>query len=228
MTVTAPCRPRIGLALSRRCSLPALLALATALTPAAHGAAPTVSGADLGAIVRRLDLQTDLPRVAEPVRWDFSLPPELVWAIAAVIAALLLVVLVQYLVEEFLHRGRGPLWPSSAAGSTAAAAGAAEAMINADELARHGRFIEAMHTLLLQALGELRDRLDANFADSLTSREILRHAPLAPPGQQALRDIIARVELTYFGARSADAGDYAACRASYAELAEALAKGDAA
>ncbi len=44
----------------------------------------------------------------------------------------------------------------------------------ADELAAEGRFVEAMHVLLLQALADMRRRLDEQFADSLTSREILR------------------------------------------------------
>ena len=36
----------------------------------------------------------------------------------------------------------------------------------ADELAAQGRFVEAMHVLLLQALADIRRRLDEEFADS--------------------------------------------------------------
>jgi hypothetical protein len=95
-------------------------------------------------------------------------------------------------------------------------------MVTADELARQGRFVEAMHTLLLQSLADIRLRLDERFADSLTSREILRSARLPERGRAPLREIIARVEWTYFGEHPAEAADYQACRQRFGELAEAL------
>ncbi len=85
-----------------------------------------------------------------------------------------------------------------------------------------GRYVEAMHVLLLQALADMRRRLDEQFADSLTSREILRHTRLSAAGQAALRDIVERVEWTYFGQRPAAEADYQACRASFGTLAQAL------
>ena len=64
--------------------------------------------------------------------------------------------------------------------------------------------------------------LDEQFADSLTSREILRSTKLSDAGRAALRDIINRVELTYFGQHPAALADYAACRASFNALAHSL------
>ncbi|PRH85034.1 hypothetical protein C5L14_24140 [Labrys okinawensis] len=96
------------------------------------------------------------------------------------------------------------------------------AQIEADELARQGRLAEAMHALLLRSLIEVRKRLNVSFADSLTSREILRALSLPDRGKQALADIIGRVEPVYFGESLAEERDYAACRQSYEILTEAM------
>jgi len=95
----------------------------------------------------------------------------------------------------------------------------------ADDLAARGQFVEAMHALLLQSLGEVRRRLDEQFADSLTSREIVQKARLSQTGRASLRDIVARVEWTYFGGRPATRPDYDACRQSFVALAQALQQG---
>ncbi|HZC79118.1 MAG TPA: DUF4129 domain-containing protein, partial [Ktedonobacterales bacterium] len=91
-----------------------------------------------------------------------------------------------------------------------------------DELAAQGRFVEAMHVLLLQGLAAIRAGLDEEFADSLTSREILRRARLSDPGRASLRDIVNRVEWTYFGQYPAALADYEACRTSFNTLTQAL------
>ena len=49
-----------------------------------------------------------------------------------------------------------------------------EAQTEADELAQQGRIAEAMHALLLRSLIEVRKHLNVSFADSLTSREVLK------------------------------------------------------
>jgi hypothetical protein len=71
-------------------------------------------------------------------------------------------------------------------------------------------------------LADIRRGLDQQFADSLTSREILRSAKLSDAGRTSLRDIINRVEWTYFGEHPASLPDYVACRASFNALAQAL------
>jgi hypothetical protein len=96
------------------------------------------------------------------------------------------------------------------------------AQLEADELARQGRIAEAMHALLLRSLIEVRKRLNVSFADSLTSREILKALSLPEIGKLSLSDIIRRVEVVYFGEHSADEQDYAACRASYEKLTQAM------
>jgi hypothetical protein len=97
-----------------------------------------------------------------------------------------------------------------------------EAQIDADDLAREGRIVEAMHLLLLRSLAELRRSLDLRFADSLTSREILSRLRLPKRALGALTDIVARVEFAYFGNRQTGEEDYQACRRSFADLTSAV------
>jgi len=170
--------------------------------------------------IRRLDLQTTFPVVPELPRL-FSLPAEVLWIVIGVAAAVML-----YAFRDLIPMLRSPQgddWMSEEAfggggkaGSPAAALGAA------DELAAAGRFVEAMHVLLLQGLAAIRAGLHEEFADSLTSREILRRARLPDPGRTSLRDIVNRVELTYFGQYPAALADYEACRASFNTLTQAL------
>lgn len=170
--------------------------------------------------IRRLDLQTSFPVVPEPPRLP-SLPAEVLWIVIAVAAGFLLYTFRDLI--PILRSSRGDDWISEDAiggggkiGSPAAALGAA------DELAAEGRFVEAMHVLLLQGLAAIRAGLDEEFADSLTSREILRRARLSEPGRASLRDIVNRVEWTYFGQYPAALADYQACRASFNTLTQAL------
>jgi hypothetical protein len=170
--------------------------------------------------IRHLDLQLDLPLNPEPPQWHFQLPAEFLWVGIACGAV--------FLVYQFLANWRG----SGSAGSPWSGAGAdgaeiggqpaAPTIATADELAGQGLFGEAMHVLLLQSLVEIRVSLGEKFADSLTSREILRQARLPDTGLSALRNIIARVEWTYFGAYPAARADYERCRDSFAELTRTL------
>ncbi len=97
-----------------------------------------------------------------------------------------------------------------------------KAQIAADDLAQQGSFAEAMHVLLLQSVGEMRQRLDISIASSLTSREILHRIGLPPAGRAALADIISRVEISYFGSHQPQAEEYDICRRSFMALTESL------
>jgi hypothetical protein len=88
----------------------------------------------------------------------------------------------------------------------------------ADELAAAGDFAGAMHVLLLQSVGELRRSLAVPIAESLTSREILKNAPISPEERAALAEIVSGVEISYFGAYRPGAGEYEACRRSFESL----------
>jgi Domain of unknown function (DUF4129) len=177
-------------------------------------------------IVAALDLQTGFPNAAvanadEP--WlSFSNPARLLlWGAVAIGAIVIALYLRDILPGGGLARRRR--WNADASDFAKAGGGAeAEAQINADELARLGRFVEAMHVLLLQALADMHRRLDVALADSLTSREILRRAKVSPLAKSALQEIISAVERAYFGDHPADESDYLSCRTNFSAFVGAL------
>jgi hypothetical protein len=171
--------------------------------------------------IRRLDLQTEFPRGPEPFNWHFELPPVTLWIVIAIAIGVLL----------YAFRDLVPAWRSRAGAAWAEQEGTAgetapgnQAVVieAADELAARGRFVEAMHMLLLHGLAHLRQRLDRQFSDSLTSREILHSTDLPEAARASLRDVVSRVELTYFGKQPAGLADYTACRESFNALARSL------
>jgi hypothetical protein len=179
------------------------------------------------ASVRSLDLQTELPLRQPPTSLpSFKLPIEVVWFVVICALALLLYALRDQLVFWRSSRDR---WDQPTAGAEAGAEAATiDPLDAADQLSRYGRFVDAMHMLLLQSLADIRQRLGVQFADSLTSREILRGARLSPQVHTSLREIVSAVEWTYFGGYPAEMRDYAACRRSFEALRRELDRGAAA
>ena len=176
----------------------------------------------LTGLASSLDLQTSFPVPKERASW--FLPDDgvrvLVWIAVACGVAAFAWYLMEILPKGFAREAR---WGDAGQEGLSAAAGTlAAAQDNADDLASQGRFVEAMHVLLLQSVSEMRKRLDVPFADSLTSREILRRAPVSDIARGALADIIAAVERAYFGDYAVEASDYRLCRARVTALSEAL------
>jgi hypothetical protein len=201
----------------------AILAGGLAWSPAAWPQSPDAAEKTARDSIRSLGLQTELPlrQVRQPI--PVHLPVEVVWLALICAAALMLYLLRDSL--PFWRRSRDQ-WDEAPEGlEPGSAAGAVDALSAADQLSRYGRFVEAMHMLLLQSLAEIRQRLGVQFADSLTSREILRGTTLSSQGRASLREIVAAVEWTYFGGYPAEMRDYAACRRSFENLRRALAGG---
>ncbi len=92
---------------------------------------------------------------------------------------------------------------------------------DADELARAGRYADAIHTLLLRTLIELVRATRTRVPSSLTSREILERVPLVPPARTALHALVGAVELSYFGDDVPGAADYERCRSEFQRFADA-------
>jgi hypothetical protein len=200
-----------------------LLAVAAPLIGAGRLAAQTSQQVQAAAdeAIRKLDLQTEFPRGAEPLSFHLDLPPEVLWIVIAIALGALL----------YAFRDLIPIWRAGAGGAWAEEESALgesspgnQAVIigAADELAARGRFVEAMHMLLLHGLAHIRARLDQQFSDSLTSREILYSSNLPEAARTSLRDVVNRVELTYFGQRPAGLADYTACRESFNALERSL------
>jgi hypothetical protein len=198
--------------------------LAAAASPAGveasqHGGADPQVLADQA--IHRLDLQTELQHGPEPWGFTLVLPPEFLW-VAVTVGLGLLLYAFRDMIPILRARARGA-WADGEGHTIATGAHAPEfALGAADELAASGRFVEAMHVLLLQALGEIRRRLDEQFADSLTSREILRSRALSDELRRPLREVVDRVEWSYFGEHPAGREDYVACRGSFSAFAQAL------
>jgi hypothetical protein len=200
-----------------------LLAAAAPVVTAGRLAAQTPRQVQQAAddAIRKLDLQTEFPRAAEPLNFHLDLPPEVLWIVIAIALGALL----------YAFRDQIPIWRSGAGGAWAQEDSALgegspgnQAVIieAADELAARGQFVEAMHMLLLHGLAHIRARLDQQFSDSLTSREILYSSNLPEAARTSLRDVVNRVELTYFGQRPAGLADYTACRQSFNALERSL------
>jgi hypothetical protein len=205
------------------------LAAACAL-PAFAQSKPDFAQAAKG-IVKALDLQTEFPNPAvatavDNFRLDADFGRVLLWVAVAVGVRVIALYLRDILPGGLARRQR---WDAAGADPLLAGAGAEiQAQIDADELARLGRFVEAMHVLLLQALADMRRRLNVAIADSLTSREILRRAKVSPVAKSALQEIVGAVERAYFGDHPAGEGDYRACRANFAIFVGALRSGEGA
>jgi hypothetical protein len=171
--------------------------------------------------IHRLDLQTELPHEPEPPHFSIKLPSEVLWVVIVLAIGMLV-----YAFRDMFPiwwRRQGGAWTSDEIVTGDVQAQPPDAVVGAaDDLAAQGRFVEAMHVLLLQGLADIRARLDEKFADSFTSREILRSTKLSEAGRSSLRDIINRVEWTYFGEHPAGNTDYVACRTSFNALARAL------
>lgn len=181
--------------------------------------------------IRSLDLQTalvtqeaDKPK-PRPVRISpIKVPQEVFWLMLIIAVAVLFFSLREELMNLIRPAKAG--WEPPPPGEGEVKVGSEnDALAAADRLGREGNFVEAMHVLLLHSLAEIRRQLGEQFADSLTSREIVRAARITAAARTALRDIVAAVERTYFGAYPAKADDYAACRQNFATLQQALRAG---
>ena len=182
------------------------------------------------ASIRELDLQTDMPdgaiKTPDPPKNSFSLPGSsetfrgLLWV--AVVGGVLVL---GYFLRDSLplyDRSRRIVARDDGVHPASQPGAMNVAQTEADELARLGRYVEAMHVLLLQSLAEMRRRLGISIADSLTSREILRRVELPEIGRASLGAIIQQVERTYFGQQGADQADYNTCNDSFNALKQAL------
>ena len=176
--------------------------------------------------IGKLDLQVSMPHTPTKLDdfsgWHFHVPSWLIY-VAGTIGA----IVIGYIVLDMIPGWRAREddgWATTGTGLLGSADPAEITLAQADELAARGFFVEAMHLLLLHSLAEIRRRLRLEFADSLTSREILRRARLPEEVTGALRSIVTRVELSYFGGYPASQPDYESCRAGFEALASVLAR----
>jgi hypothetical protein len=173
-------------------------------------------------VLAQLGAQRDLPVGPLPPGWfdHWSLNlPELI----LILVLLLCVGFIAYSVAR-LRGGGGSAWDKRPGAAADGGVSAEASLARAEALAAAGRYMEAVHELLLQCVAELRQRGAGRLAESLTSREILQRAQLPPAGQDALAAIIARVEYSYFGRVPADLMHWQECRQRFDRVRAALAE----
>ena len=157
------------------------------------------------------------PRPAEPMPKSVG-PMDLGWlpyAILAVIGIGLAFMLLRFAGHRFAARKGASAKTAPVATSRVVAAPEPErdpAFDEVDALAEAGAFTEAVHRLLLLVQERLRSRIEHGLQVSLTSREILRRAKLPQESATAFATLVAAVEVSLFGMRSANAATYALCR----------------
>jgi hypothetical protein len=190
---------------------------------------PPLSTADPNEMASRaldaIGAQREMPSIS--VTHGFSLLHWLFdrggWIGDAAFGGLLLLCLGLIVVAVLRARGRrSAVWQESVAVAASPTGAASPHLERAEILARDGRYAEAMHELLLQALADIRGQPGTSLGASLTSREILHQARLGDLPRGALRMLVGRVEYTYFGLRSAEGTDYQASRADLDQLRQAL------
>jgi hypothetical protein len=92
---------------------------------------------------------------------------------------------------------------------------------DAEQLAGQGLFGEAIHTLLLRTLEELKARHPQPIPSSYTSREILAQVSLGTQARDALAGLITSVEVSHFGGQEPGPTDYQSCLARFRTFATA-------
>ena len=139
----------------------------------------------------------------EPVRWS-GMP----W----LLPALGLIVVIAWLARVDFRRLAERLSKARRASAGAGGAGAApsrrrDPFHNGDELARQGRYAEAIHALLLGVLAAVGNGA-RRWPAAATAREIAtKHVR-----SEDLEALVAAAEVAHFGGRAASAQDYAVCR----------------
>jgi len=93
----------------------------------------------------------------------------------------------------------------------------------ADTLAGEGRFAEAAHHLLLRSVEDIGRRRPGLVRPAITSRDLASAPALPQRARQLFSGIAGVVERSLFGGRAVDAGDWAECRAAYADFARTAA-----
>lgn len=141
----------------------------------------------------------------------------LFWAAVAVVVLVILRLL--YPVVRRLLARRGDTTAAPEAGWRPEAAPARQLLDEADALAAAGDFAEAAHLVLLRSVEQIaRHRPDA-LQPALTSRDIVRTAPLPGDVRRAFGVIADIVEAGLFGGRAVGREAWLACRAAYEGIA---------
>jgi hypothetical protein len=207
----------------------------TALHHSAQVSAPPVLESVRAAHERLLthtDLQFDFPGYQPPVTpsWLIALADLLrgvwpvlrwfVWAGIAVLGVLLLYVIARAVAKRWFPDRLGPRPAAAAAPEWRPAPELARNLLrDADALAAHGAYGEAVHLLLLRGIEHIDENRPELVKPALTSREIGALDQLPTAARTAFGFMARIVERALFARRDIAASDFAQCRDAYERLA---------
>ena len=209
--------------------------MAQPAAPGQHAASQGLDAAHRG-LLQRKDLQFDFPSfelpkpAAETPGWmkaigDFfghifsalgQAAPYLFWGVvaAAVLAVLFLIAREAGWIEW--SRPRRKAKAEAQADHYRPRAETAKALLDdADALAAEGRFAEAVHTLLLRSIEDMRRFRPHSVRPAATSRDLAGLTVLPDQARPAFVSMAETVEASLFGGRDVGAEAYAACRRAY-------------
>ncbi len=205
-----------------------LLVLATCLVSSVFAAEPAVEDAQLQQIVQSVleddqyqlqlpDEEIDEEEVPSWLRWlmSLNLPTFGLGQIVLILLALAAVVLLVLGVLASLRRRSWEQAASQDTGSTFSPAGPLPfrpvTLGEAEAAAARGHYGEAVHLLLLHALGLLKRQQPRAVSKARTSREVLGRVRLPQLAQEALETLVGKTESWLFGGRELGEPDYRGC-----------------
>jgi hypothetical protein len=144
------------------------------------------------------------------------IPAGVLWPLLAVIGVALLALVLRRGLEARRARARPerPVGPERDAGPGRRTLRIGP-LTDVEDLARQGRFGEAIHLLLLHLFAALQRRPATAPAPAHTGREVLARTRLASQAHDALGVLVTAAEKVHFGGREASREDYDACLAHY-------------
>ncbi len=147
-------------------------------------------------------------RVDLPPSGTGSLVSTIVWIVLGLVIGALLLVFVREAIAGRQGAVEDPdgLWaPTVHVDATA--------LGDAEQLAREGRYVEAIRVLLLRTFEAIGRR--ARLSTALTSREVLSAVEMSQAAHGALSDLVAAVEISHFGGQDVGQDDYLRCVERY-------------
>jgi Domain of unknown function (DUF4129) len=155
------------------------------------------------------------PRVGAPGGVPL-IPVAVLWPVLAAIGIAVLVLVLWRVIEARRGRER-PARERTPGGGAAPARRSLRIgpLTDVEDLARQGRFGEAIHLLLLHLFAALQRRPATAPAPAHTGREVLARTRLASQAHEALGVLVLAAEKIHFGGRPASREDYEACLAHY-------------
>ncbi|MDR0356644.1 MAG: DUF1639 domain-containing protein [Deltaproteobacteria bacterium] len=157
------------------------------------------------------DLQTDFGppfRVDPPPPPRTSIFPEGTFVTLVISAVLIGLIVVLFSYRRYLRQKKTVIKPIQTEKPGLDVAPLLKAGEKADLLVQGNRIIEAMHSILLDTIEELKTQRKLSFPPSTTSREIASQLALGERENACLYDIVAMVEPTWFGNVSPSSEDY--------------------